>query len=199
MGFFDVFRRDKAERDARKLVKDMALLAFPEGPDQIEREASELFRRLGGNIPHREVKEMHCRTKFLAIISEDKSEARIISSIIAKSQGRFSAEEAKITYEYISECLGDVPAKTPRISENPARADAVVINSRNRFAGIAEEYAWIEARYGKRGVGWELVMQMHMSEGDRSYDVLDIRTREGRDLSLSFDITAFDRPVGRRR
>lgn len=82
---------------------------------------------------------------------------------------------------------------------SPSRPGAVVISTRSRFRGIGEEYAWIEARHGKRGADWELVMQMHQTDGDRSYDVLAIRTTDGRELTITFDITAFDRPSGRGR
>jgi hypothetical protein len=70
--------------------------------------------------------------------------------------------------------------------------DAIVIlNAKTDKEGIDSEYYYLEERFGRRGVDWDLDQQYLSDEGDRYYDVMDITLSDGRKLTIYFDITDF--------
>ena len=64
---------------------------------------------------------------------------------------------------------------------------AVILESSNEFEGIAAERQWFEARYP----GCEKIGQALTFHGDKVYDVITIRTADGVEKDIYFDITAF--------
>jgi len=70
--------------------------------------------------------------------------------------------------------------------------DAIVIlNAKTDSEGVDSEYHYLEERFGKRGVDWDLDQQYLSDAGDRYYDVMDIALSGGRKLTIYFDITDF--------
>jgi len=62
-----------------------------------------------------------------------------------------------------------------------------VININNETAGIATEYEWLRNHFpGYQNLGQSLV-----NEKNKPYDVLKIKTSEGKILSVYFDISKF--------
>jgi len=58
------------------------------------------------------------------------------------------------------------------------------------FQSIGQEYRIIERKFGVRGEQWEMVVQMMRKEGDRSYDVIEIKLLpSGEETVIYFDIT----------
>jgi tetratricopeptide (TPR) repeat protein len=70
--------------------------------------------------------------------------------------------------------------------------DAIVIhNAKTDWEGVDSEYYYLEDRFGKKGVDWDLDLQSLSDVGDRHYDVMDITLSNGRKLTIYFDITDF--------
>jgi len=58
------------------------------------------------------------------------------------------------------------------------------------FQSIGQEYEIIEKQFGVRGEQWEMSLQMMRREGDRSYDVIEIKLLpSGEETAVYFDIT----------
>lgn len=68
---------------------------------------------------------------------------------------------------------------------------AVIIQgAANELDGVASEYRWLSEHHP----GWDLIEQSLVRSANRSYDVLDFRTVDGRRLRACFDISDFYRP-----
>jgi hypothetical protein len=66
-------------------------------------------------------------------------------------------------------------------------ASAIVITAPNEKVGVAAEYDWIRARYpGALSLGAGTFRQ-----NDRSYDSIDIETKDGVHRTFYFDISKF--------
>ena len=68
---------------------------------------------------------------------------------------------------------------------------AVIINTANPIIGIPAEYKFISRRYGQKDVDWTLEIQTVMRSGNRQYDVVVIKLKDGQEKSFYFDITKF--------
>ena len=68
---------------------------------------------------------------------------------------------------------------------------AVIINTANSMIGISAEYKFITSRYGQKDVEWTREIQSVMRSGNRQYDVVLIKLKDGQEKSFYFDITKF--------
>lgn len=68
---------------------------------------------------------------------------------------------------------------------------AVIINTSSSMIGIPAEYRFISRKYGQKDVDWTLETQMVMRSGNRQYDVVVIKLKDGQEKSFFFDITKF--------
>ena len=66
-------------------------------------------------------------------------------------------------------------------------AQAVVVHARNEMAGVRAEYDWIAARYP----GYKRGMQSLIRCNGRPADQLGIRTADGQELEVFFDISEY--------
>jgi hypothetical protein len=64
---------------------------------------------------------------------------------------------------------------------------AIVIDKNNESEGIGEEYKWLRENYP----GYKMIRQSLSHKGDKSYDILEIETKEGEKKQVYFDITKF--------
>ncbi len=64
---------------------------------------------------------------------------------------------------------------------------AIVIDKKNESAGVAEEYKWLREHYP----GYTLIKQSLKHKDGKSYDVMNIKTKEGEEKNIYFDITNF--------
>lgn len=64
---------------------------------------------------------------------------------------------------------------------------AIVIKAKNETDGIAAEYKWLRENYP----GHTLIKQSLHAEGKKHYDIMQIKTKEGNEKSIYFDITNF--------
>ena len=69
--------------------------------------------------------------------------------------------------------------------------NAVIINTANSMIGIPAEYKFISRRYGQKDLDWTREFQSVMRSGNRQYDVVVIKLKDGQEKSFYFDITKF--------
>jgi len=58
-----------------------------------------------------------------------------------------------------------------------------------RSGGVPAEYRYLERRFGRRGVDWELVSQSFVTKNGRSFDELLLSTNMGM-RKVVFDVSA---------
>jgi len=68
---------------------------------------------------------------------------------------------------------------------------AVVIHATSSAAGVQAEYTYLSERHGQQGQEWGLESQALMEEDGRHFDALNVKTRDGQDLTYYFDISEF--------
>ena len=66
-------------------------------------------------------------------------------------------------------------------------AQAVVIHAKDEFSGVRAEYVWIAARYP----GYEKKMQALTNCNGRPADEIGIRTADGQEVKVYFDISEY--------
>ena len=72
--------------------------------------------------------------------------------------------------------------------DGSSQEKAVIIKgAKNSEAGVHSEYDWLRKKYP----GYQMKRQSLQSAGGKSYDVLAIHTKDGKDLDVWFDITEF--------
>jgi hypothetical protein len=65
--------------------------------------------------------------------------------------------------------------------------NAIVINEKSESAGVPSEYTWIRTHYpGSVTLGQSLVFNKN-----KPYDILRIKTKEGEEKEIYFDISKF--------
>lgn len=68
----------------------------------------------------------------------------------------------------------------------------VIIEAEGSESGVAAEYEWIEARYGRRDRAWRFVRQkLTRGPAGQWLDVIEIKLTDGREIELYFDISSF--------
>lgn len=81
---------------------------------------------------------------------------------------------------------------TYSVHEGKSIEDAIIITDVNdHFEGINSEYLYIEHKFGKRGVEWQLIKQELLNEKQNVYDRLIIQLSDQTVLSLYFNLTEF--------
>ena len=189
MGLFDFLKpKPQVNPELADMMKKIALVAFPGGEQQIEEETNQLRALLKGRLSPAEAKQLLCKTKALLVISEDKSEKRIIDSVQITTNGKLTSQECRLVYMFLTGITGAQHSEATGRSED----DAVCINATSTMVGIAAEYAWIERRFGKRDVDWKVVMRGHGTREDgKSIENFVIETKNGEEHTIFFDISAF--------
>ncbi|HJT24458.1 MAG TPA: hypothetical protein VJ873_07760 [bacterium] len=80
------------------------------------------------------------------------------------------------------------PAKAASAKQDALSLEtAVVIQAKTEGAGEDEEYAWIAQHYP----GYTTNRQALNNQGDHSYDIISITTKDGKKVDLIFDISNF--------
>ena len=90
---------------------------------------------------------------------------------------------------------GDLTYSHIIFSENGGQSmeDAVIImNAKGDMEGVGAEYYYLEKKFGRNGVDWNLISQSFVSDdAGRYYDKLDIPLSTGKMITMYFDITDF--------
>lgn len=67
----------------------------------------------------------------------------------------------------------------------------IILGAKGETEGVDAEYIWIEERFGKQNINWELIDQELVDDGDKQYDILRIKFPDGKIEEFWFDITDF--------
>lgn len=85
----------------------------------------------------------------------------------------------------------------PREGSSPEES-VVIVDAVDHMDGIAAEYAYLEERFGRRGVDWNLVIQSLIEEPPdekhstiRHLDKLLIELADGSNRAIYFDVGSF--------
>ena len=65
--------------------------------------------------------------------------------------------------------------------------NAIVIRVKTESAGVAEEYKWLAESYP----GYSTIRKTQTSRGNKHYDIITFKTRDGAEKNAYFDITSF--------
>jgi hypothetical protein len=87
------------------------------------------------------------------------------------------------------------PAKTssPKITEADrfrggfSIENAIVIRVEKEQAGVEEEFKWLAINYP----GYSMIRKTQISRAAKHYDLVKIRTKDGQQKNIYFDITSF--------
>jgi hypothetical protein len=84
---------------------------------------------------------------------------------------------------------GDTGASEVKNSE--AIKNAIIIDAPDTALGIIEEHRYIEKIYGEKGKNWTLLEQRLIQENLKDYDMFLIKTADGFEIKIYFEITSF--------
>jgi hypothetical protein len=65
--------------------------------------------------------------------------------------------------------------------------NAIVIRVEKESTGVAEEYKWLAQSYP----GYSTIRKTQSTKGNRHYDIIKIKTRDGWEKDIYFDTTSF--------
>ncbi|TMI72150.1 MAG: hypothetical protein E6H09_11530 [Bacteroidetes bacterium] len=77
--------------------------------------------------------------------------------------------------------------KTDEFKGGTSFENAVIIKVNTESAGVAEEYKWLSQSYP----GYSTIRKSQASRGNRHYDIITFKTKEGVEKNAYFDITSF--------
>jgi len=72
-----------------------------------------------------------------------------------------------------------------------SRDAIIIIGAIDELEGIDAEYIWLEEKYGKQDIEWELLDQEFIDLDTIKYDLLKIKFQNGEIKEFWFDITDF--------
>lgn len=78
-------------------------------------------------------------------------------------------------------------AEADASAEGTSFGNAVVIKEKTESSGVAAEYAWLKKHYP----GYSLIKQTLVYHEGKPYDKMDIKTGDGKRMTVYFDISNF--------
>ena len=67
----------------------------------------------------------------------------------------------------------------------------IILGAENEFEGVDAEYVWLEEKFGKQDINWELIFQELIVEESKEYDILRIKFSSGEITEFWFEISNF--------
>ncbi len=67
----------------------------------------------------------------------------------------------------------------------------VIAGAKNSMEGIGAEYRYLEQKFGRRGVGWQLKRQSLYHQQGKVYDRMELEFKDGSKKTLYFEISEF--------
>ena len=185
----------------------MSQAIFPEGQQQIDAEAAQLFARLGQRVSLDEARQILTHAKgrvFIGLQSPlgGKDTARhCVESIRARADGVLDEAMALEVYGFVVQMLvegaqqqGHVAGEAGPLRADEARkADFVVeVPASTPRAGVDFEYRWLERHFGVRGEDWSVLGRTHgWADDGKAYEIFNVATKEGDERAISFEISSF--------
>lgn len=102
MGFFN-FSKSKEQKEKEELMQKMQQQVFPGGNDQMNREVKEVRELLDFKYSLEEVKQTYVHAAAMYFIAKDKSQDRIITSILYNDKSVVTKVDAIKIYNYLAE------------------------------------------------------------------------------------------------
>jgi hypothetical protein len=103
----------------------------------------------------------------------------------------------KVFTKRSSPSLADMKAIGAWTSDSDGSKDApVIIHANRRTFGKITQQAWLTEKFGQAPDAWTLVMSLAYGVGEQRFESVRIRTNDGEEHVLHFDITKW---VGLRR
>ena len=78
---------------------------------------------------------------------------------------------------------GKLGGRAPSPADGSSKESAIVVSD------VAQEYALLEARFGRPGVDWDLVMQSLVESDGRYFDLMRVRVG-ATEVVVFFDVTS---------
>lgn len=111
---------------------------------------------------------------------------KAIISLISLSVLLLSCGSAKKNSTVKKEPVHSV-TQTDVLKGGTSYENAVVIKVKSEGEGVAEEYKWLAESYP----GYSTIRKSQTSHGNRHYDIITFKTRDGIEKTAYFDITSF--------
>ncbi len=67
----------------------------------------------------------------------------------------------------------------------------IILGADSEIEGVDAEFLWLEEKYGEENIEWEMIDQTLLEYGDKQFDVLKIKFRNGDLEEFYFDITDY--------
>lgn len=187
MGFFDFFKKSKAESELDDMMNKIRKQVFPNGETDVTRDAKVIHGLFGGKLDLEECKKFVRGRKTLIYVAEDKTAERIVPSLIISTGNRITQNEAYQAYLYLSGGGVSYSGGDGSTINTP-----VIIHAQTSEMGVPAEYAFVAKKHGKRDEAWKLKTQFLLkSDSGRDIDLLVVELSNGSEASYHFDITEF--------
>ena len=102
MGLFD-FLKSKEQREKEELMQKMQQQVFPGGNEQMNREVKEVRELLDFKYSLDDVKQTYVHAAAMYFVAQDKSQDRIITSILHNDKSVVTKADAVKIYNYLAE------------------------------------------------------------------------------------------------
>lgn len=188
MGLFSFLKKkSQADKDLETVMADIAKKVFPEGISDIQRHAKAVRAIFHNKLTVEESERFVQSSKTLVFIAKDKTAERIVPSLMNRASNKVTDAEAYEAYIYLSEGGLSYSGGDGLSKDTP-----VVISAMTSAVGIPAEYAYIEKTFGKENEDWTLELRMHgKNPTGRVYEIFSLVLKDGRKVSVHFDITSF--------
>lgn len=75
--------------------------------------------------------------------------------------------------------------------DGSSEKNAIIINLESSVVGIPAEYDYLRIKYGLQDTDWGLYLQRCVHNGEKTFDILDIKLKDGTLKKYYFDISNF--------
>jgi len=161
---------------------------FPNGEADLAEDVEKVSKAVNRKLTTEECRHIVTTTRYLLRTSQaHRTPDAILCSIIVRSNGKISREEAKRVYVALGGPVGELYSGGDGLSQERP----IIINATSSTLGIPAEYDCLRSRFGEKNVDWTLVTRTHGPVGGREIEAFTIRLRDGTAATVHFDISAF--------
>jgi hypothetical protein len=141
VGLFDFIKSPK-EREREELMNKIQKSIFPNGNSQIEKEVHEVRELLQFKYTKEDIKNTYIHAAAIFFVSEDKSEERIITSILLNNQSVVTKHDAIKLYGYIVAKFNKnpVPKAINSMASNISLSDRLFLVAKGGIVELKKHY-----------------------------------------------------------
>lgn len=188
MGIFDFFKgKSKAESEVDELREKLMKEVFPGGSAEVTKYAQSIKKIFNDKLTQSECEAFVRGSKTVIHIAEDKTPERIVPSMMHRSKGKVTEEEAYQAYIYLSN--GGISYSG---GDGLNRNNPIIITASTSLMGIPAEYAYLKKQFGEEGKDWEMTTKLLLkSDQGRQVEAFALKLANGSEVTVYFDITSF--------